>query len=452
MARFATEFPVSLEMDQNKFCTFIKEWLITSRNSKFTQDLFQNKPFFEANQSDEWKLDREELSYTSVKKEDFSGITVQYIKHETNITFITELTFTECQDSRWVSCEITNSARKASTNLPDIRKPHIINQIISSSLGGKLGLNVSDKPYYLKSEDINLAADLINGNLDCRLPIVYISTCKNKEYLLSSDAIVSLAKELSGIAHVIVEPNREFSLDLSGLTNSLNVFKGYIGIYWANGNGRNVIFTNRYVDTLYEDIAQAVTDAVSNRRFLDVCNRNFVKNQFNNYQEIRNREGTELLEISMQEASELKNQNKKLLEDNEFLKEELRKAENEINRLKDNIKSSNQSISSSNSLNYIALNCIEQDLYPSEIKDMILTILDESKNSNEKLDRRLHILESILENNPVQGKGSELREKIKSILNGYTSLDSKTRKSLESIGFQIGEGTQYSACSMVRLA
>ena len=133
MARFATEFPVSLEMDQNKFCTFIKEWLITSRNSKFTQDLFQNKPFFEANQSDEWKLDREELSYTSVKKEDFSGITVQYIKHETNITFITELTFTECQDSRWVSCEITNSARKASTNLPDIRKPHIINQIISSS-------------------------------------------------------------------------------------------------------------------------------------------------------------------------------------------------------------------------------------------------------------------------------------------------------------------------------
>lgn len=125
MARFATEFPVSLEMNQDKFCTFIKEWLIKSKNSKFTKDLFQNNLFFEINKTNKWELGHEELSYTSVKKENFSGITIQYIKHETNITFITELTFTEAQNQKWISCQITNSAKKANISLPDI-KNHIL--------------------------------------------------------------------------------------------------------------------------------------------------------------------------------------------------------------------------------------------------------------------------------------------------------------------------------------
>ena len=68
-------------MNQDKFCTFIKEWLIKSKNSKFTKVLFQENSFFEINKTNEWKLGHEELSYTSVKKEDFSGITIQYIKH-----------------------------------------------------------------------------------------------------------------------------------------------------------------------------------------------------------------------------------------------------------------------------------------------------------------------------------------------------------------------------------
>jgi len=105
-------------------------------------------------------------------------------------------------------------------------------------------MDIKEEPYYFKNEDIDLAAELINGDLDCRLPIIYISVYKNKKYLLSKNAIAELAKELSGIAHVVVEPNRDFSLELSELTNNLNVFKGYIGIYWANGDGRNIIFTN----------------------------------------------------------------------------------------------------------------------------------------------------------------------------------------------------------------
>lgn len=443
MARFATEFPVSLEMNQDKFCTFIKEWLIKSKNSKFTKDLFQNNLFFEINKTNKWELGHEELSYTSVKKENFSGITIQYIKHETNITFITELTFTEAQNQKWISCQITNSAKKANISLPDIKKPHIINQIISNSLGGKLGMDIKEEPYYFKNEDIDLAAELINGDLDCRLPIIYISVYKNKKYLLSKNSIAELAKELSGIAHVVVEPNRDFSLELSELTNNLNVFKGYIGIYWANGDGRNIIFTNRDLDNLYEDIKKTIISAVSNRRPLEICNGNFVKNHFNIYQERKSSETNELLELSMQEAKELELINKKLTQENNFLKEEKTKAEEEINRLKENLKSSNKSILYTDSINTIILNCTEKDLYPNEINDMILTILKESIDMNAALERRKHILESILENNPMQGKGGELREKIKSVLKGYTNLDKKIRNQLEDIGFKIEEGTHY---------
>ena len=443
MARFATEFPVSSEMNQDKFCTFIKEWLIKSKNSKFTKVLFQENSFFEINKTNEWKLGHEELSYTSVKKEDFSGITIQYIKHETNITFITELTFTECRNQKWVSCHITNSAKKANISLPDIKKPHIINQIISNSLGGKLGMDIRKEPYYLKNEDINLAAELINGDLDCRLPIIYISIDKNKKYLLPKNTITKLANELSGIAHVVVEPSRDFSLGLSELTNNLNVFKGYIGIYWANGDGRNIVFTTRDLDNLYEDIKETVISAVSNRRFLEICNGNFVKNQFNIHQEIERNKAKELLEFSIQVTDELELKNKELIQKNNFIKEELKKAEAEINRLKENLRLSNKSVSSIDSVNPIVLNCTEKDLYPNEIIDMVLIILKESISMNETIDRRKHILESILDNNPVQGKGRELREKIKATLKGYTNLDKKIRNQLENIGFKIEEGTHY---------
>ena len=72
-----------------------------------------------------------------------------------------------------------------------------------------------------------------------------------------------------------------------------------------------------------------------------------------------------------------------------------------------------------------------------------MTILKESIDMNAALERRKHILESILENNPMQGKGGELREKIKSVLKGYTNLDKKIRNQLEDIGFKIEEGTHY---------
>lgn len=442
MAKFATEFPVSSEMDQEKFCTLIKEWLIKNPNSKFTEGILINKPFL-MNKSDKWCLGKEELSYTSVSREEFLGISIQYIKHEKNITFVTDLTFTDKEGDKWVSCEITNSTRKANTNLPDVNKPKIINKIISNNLGGESGLKVIDKPYFLEDDNINLVANLINGNSNCRLPVVYISALGDKDYLLTDSEIASLSQELAGIAHVVVEPNREFSFKLSDLTDNLNVFKGYVGIYWANGSGRNIIFSNQLASSLYKDIVRTVVDAVSNRRLLDFCNRNFVKNEFSTYQDSRNKEDNELLEISMKEESDLKGANKKLLEENEFLKEELRKAENEIDRLKDSMKSSNKNISYLNQGGGVILNCMEKDLYPGEIKDMLLIMLSESKDSNTELDRRKHILESILENNPIQGKGGELRRKIKDVLSGYTNLDAKSKKSLESIGFKIEEGAHY---------
>lgn len=62
------------------------------------------------------------------------------------------------------------------------------------------------------------------------MPIVYISAVSDNAWLLSEDEINRLSYDLGGIAHVVVEPSRVFSLRLSEACGRRNVYNGAIAI------------------------------------------------------------------------------------------------------------------------------------------------------------------------------------------------------------------------------
>jgi hypothetical protein len=62
------------------------------------------------------------------------------------------------------------------------------------------------------------------------LPIVYVSAIGPNRWLLSKTEIEELAYELGGVAHLVVEPDRDFSFRLRDKTLGRNAYGGNIGL------------------------------------------------------------------------------------------------------------------------------------------------------------------------------------------------------------------------------
>lgn len=119
------------------------------------------------------------------------------------------------------------------------KKPYLVKSLLTDLWGGTDGkLTVTDKPIWLgtSEEYIELATAVVTGAASKFLPVVYISAIGDNEYEISKDLIDKLAYDLGGIAHVVVEPDRNFSFKLRYHADSLNVYGGTIGIY-APKNG-----------------------------------------------------------------------------------------------------------------------------------------------------------------------------------------------------------------------
>lgn len=113
------------------------------------------------------------------------------------------------------------------------RKPFLIKALLKNSWGGDDGeIEVCDEPLWLENDndDLTLANLILSGQGSKSLPIIYISAIEDGRWILTEDAIQKLAYDLGGIAHVVVEPNRRFSLKLRDQSAGRNLYGGTIGI------------------------------------------------------------------------------------------------------------------------------------------------------------------------------------------------------------------------------
>lgn len=81
----------------------------------------------------------------------------------------------------------------------------------------------------------------------------------------------------------------------------------------------------------------------------------------------------------------------------------------------------------------------ENDLYPNEIYEVLIDLLQEVRSQVKTGTRRADIIDDLLSANSSKGIPKQKAREIKDILKGYKALDAATRRKLSDIGIDVSE-------------
>ncbi|EGG4503754.1 hypothetical protein HKL56_004538, partial [Salmonella enterica] len=168
----------------------------------------------------------------------------------------------------WIQVESSVVSQEAAYLAPQPKKPLIVIRLIDKFSGGlDDAFKTSIEPDYLSNseEHLKLAAKVINGETENRLPIIYVSSKYFYNEHPHNIIPERLARKVCGIAHVLIEPREKmFSIKLKNETNSKNAYAGAVGIYWPRG--QNISFYRRgektakeFEDELFDDVVKATS-------------------------------------------------------------------------------------------------------------------------------------------------------------------------------------------------
>ncbi len=264
MLSFATEFAVDANRTSAEFLTAVREWLLGSPHTSFeAADLvgFDTTEEWSARKADEFV---EMLQFSLPNN---SSSAVRYTKTNGGLEWVSTIVFARGTPSSWIGVRTSVESPHPSARVPAAKKPVFVRTFLNRLGGGKDGdLYVQNAAFRLVNSDIDTAARAIAGLAGCRMPIVYVSAQFHGGYVINVD---SLAEQLAGMAHLLVEPNRVFSTRLMQEVSAQNVYGGTIGVYWPDGGGRRSFFLGNEFESPAEleyAVVDEVRTALTNRR------------------------------------------------------------------------------------------------------------------------------------------------------------------------------------------
>ena len=430
MLSFATEFPVEATRTSVDFLAAVREWLLGSPHTAFeASDLseIEAKDEFSAKKSNELI---ETLKYQATGN-DMAAI--RYTKLDRGLEWVSTIVFSRGQPS-WIGIRTSCESQHPAAKLPIAKKPVFVQTFLTRLGGGADGeIKVQAIPLRLTNSDIPLAARCVSGRAGCRLPLVFVSARFQGGHLVNVD---SLAEALAGMAHVVVEPNRPFSVRLMSEVNSQNVYGGAIGVYWPEGGGRRSFFLHHESESPSEmerAVVEEVRSALVNRRPLARVTWSAVQELISRrtFAALRDQGSTEVQRYVDEFDKELKSK-----------QEELEDAEREIARLEAEVRKYQAQSPMQSGL--FLQTAPEQDLYAGELLGVVGDAITDAVTRVTEDSRRQHILKSIVAANPPTGEAEAMRNRLKSLLRDFRSMEAKVRSALQDMGFEISEeGKHY---------
>ena len=209
MLAFSTEFPINPAYRAADFVLAIQNWILGSPHTVLTR-----KDFSDFALGGEWTTQKggERLGALSYSSEALDAAALKYTRNETDLEWATTDVYSRSPSDSWVGIRVLCESTHPAVRLPPAKKPVLVRLLLDSMGGAADGLlSVRGQAHRLENVDIDIAAQLIRGRARCRLPVVYVSAGFRNDHMIDSD---HLAKDLSGMAHVVVEPNRASSLRL----------------------------------------------------------------------------------------------------------------------------------------------------------------------------------------------------------------------------------------------
>ena len=311
--------------------------------------------------------------------------------------------------------------------------PFFISMLIDRGYITKDGnLEVLRTPLVIDEENLDLIVNVINGNAKYKLPVVIITKTFYDEDPVDTN---KLAKELKGVAHVLVQKTNCTNRKLKELCNGNNEYYGAIGIYHPNP----AIGHRRYLYRMSEGIDRILAEKVT-RTVMQYSNSQMVgtlytwfgvnnailqdrlacKREENVEAEIGRRKALyELIALKSDLDQTKESMRKQALKEGKaeadrILDEfegEMQKKDFEVERLTFELQKKEYEIGwlrvKLNSMTDVPVLIAgdEDDFYPGEVKDFVLSAVKKELSSTETRTRRYDVLSDVLNANDYEAIG-----------------------------------------------
>ncbi len=324
------------------------------------------------------------------------------------------------------------------TQLPPIHKPYIVRKFVEGGFcKDDAGIPVCDTPIEVDENYYHSCVEIMRGTYTNSMPIVYISCDYAGEHVIRPEY---LARQLSGVAHVFVEKNRESALRLRDDTDGNNAHTGYVGIYFPGTKlcQKHGIEYYRNAREMGSEIINSVWSALINRVDASVYNWNQIiaiqsRQKMSEWQDISEKNKQQLSEYMDNFDAE----NRSLRQQIEELNKQVYSLHSQLDALRLSKKETE------------ADNCFynmgkEPNLYASERNDLLYSILSQAQSKFDVNSRGYLLIQSLLDANPHVGECAEIMSEVRNVFSGDGKLTSAKKSQLKSVGFIIKEdGPHY---------
>lgn len=406
------------EVTENEIDDLVLKWIIGSPHYHF-DDL--KEQLRRREKEEQAIVSREGLQkFYSLRYEEQDTIVhvYKFDNIEEKVLWTTECTFVQLKQGKYIAISLNCDLKEYNPRLPNKHKPYIIRLLVESGYclsDGKFPIFA--KPIIITQDNVSDVIDIMRGNSSHVMPLIYVSKGEKGCAINYSQ----LATWLSGIAHVAVEQDRKWTYILREKTKGRNAYGGYVGIYYPQNKSYELFDREEHFSEIdmMREISYSVQQALVNYQNLQEYNWNrvvFLKMK------------TKMELESKAEVDEFINSFQPI---NDELNEKVRSLNAQLEIYRDmatNSKGSGSLLKEGQLCEY----------YAGEKNDLLLTILQCTKEKMDINTRGYELLQSILDENEYYNYGKQIFEELKKIL--YRGkLNKSSKMELKKLGFDIIE-------------
>jgi len=433
MLVFSTKLPLKSDITQEMCVQLFIEWVTGSAHyhlSKIPYDISSHE---------DYHIEKDNISFSIGhyidKNIELSACRLE--NREQKAIWFNDCVFLNEHGNKTLLIQLNCNRVDYNTQLPEIHKPYIVRQFIEAGYcRDDAALPVTDSSIIVSDKKFfDICASIMRCEYNNMMPVVYIS----KDWWGTVISPIYLARQLSGIAHVLEESDREVSFRLRDATGSRNAHNGFIGIYFPGSYYYELFSPREYSDH------KLLSDAIINSVWQALINR--IDSSSYNWNQIMTLQARQRMMKWKLASAQDKKELAEYMDSFDSENSELREKIEVLNRQNANLRSqldAMRALHETKEDGFFNLGK-ERDLYPGEHSDLLYSILSQVENKFDKESRAYCIIHSLLEANTPIGECERLIETLKIIFSGGGRLNSSNKSTIRELGFTIDEdgGAHY---------
>ena len=445
MLIFSTRLIVKKSLTREVFIHMVEQWLSNNEHYHFGTVSYDGGQRFAL----QVETDSLEIDVCA------GALTVRLVSDCDGVIWTNDYVLTQYGGEPVLAIQLYSDAADMSVRMPDrFNKPRLLKMVVQGGYGGMdMDLPVTDAAVMITGDNVELARKLIMHESTYFMPVVYVTYPRyGIEEALDFEL---LARNLSGIAHVVVE-SKEIASTVRQQTDEKNPYAGGVDIFYGQNGSFRVIPEHHdslgrmraYIEKWVQQkiLMTKIEDELSWTRihFADLQTQNQEAPELLEFYQQMLKETEEADELKKQRIDELELENMELEEQIKDLKALLAQKDSQLQTYQYRFEQSGKA----GAVRQVELAVSERELYDGEIRDVILRVLEKERSlmdsdPNLLICRKFHVLEDILKLNAMSGKAEEIADCLKNVIDKSCNMSAQRKRQLTEYGFEIQVGTHY---------